>query len=157
MSAHRHHPAGSGHQFAAALHQLPPWAVPAVVVVGLFLLVAVVRKIRAGFAPQLDRQRLFTQAQRLRCFQRAGNRCEHKPLLGFRCREVPTQGDHIYPWSRGGATVMSNQAAMCRRHNAKKSNRIPSPLYVWRLERRRRSYFPLHEDPRVEWRIGVGR
>lgn len=53
-------------------------------------------------------------------------------------------------------TALSSRP-LCQRHNARKSNRTPSPLYIWRLERRRRAYFPASENPRVEWRMGVGR
>lgn len=121
-----------------------------VVVVLIFALRLVVGKGR-----QKDPQRVFTTAQRMRGFQRAGNRCEHKPLIGWRCRTPASQGDHIYPWSRGGATSMSNFQGMCAMHNNRKSDHVPGILYIWRLERRRRKYFPPHEYAEVIWKIGV--
>ncbi|MGW3973916.1 HNH endonuclease [Streptomyces ardesiacus] len=51
-----------------------------------------------------------------------------------------TEADHIHPWSRGGATELWNGQMLCRRHNRRKSNRVPSPLYHWRLARRRKKY-----------------
>lgn len=123
------------------------------VAVGCVLLWQASRWIRSHTPVHKDPKRLFTHAERMRAFQRAGNRCEHKPLLWFRCSRAPTAGDHIYPHSRGGATVMSNCQALCRQHNSRKSDRPPSALYLARLERRRRSYFPPEEPVRVVWRV----
>jgi 5-methylcytosine-specific restriction endonuclease McrA len=110
-----------------------------------------------GLAPvRKDPKRLFTATERMRCFQRAGNRCEHKALLLPRCSRAPEAGDHVYPHSRGGATVMSNCQALCRAHNSRKSGRVPSALYLARLERRRRSYFPPGEPVKVVWRFRPG-
>ncbi|NKY96547.1 HNH endonuclease [Nocardiopsis alborubida] len=88
-----------------------------------------------------DPQRLFTWEQKKTLLARARWRCEHKHPLWPRCRAVTgLQADHIVPWSRGGATALGNGAALCQRHNARKSNRMPSPLYRWRLRQRRRKY-----------------
>ncbi|MEG3615206.1 HNH endonuclease [Isoptericola haloaureus] len=103
-------------------------------------------------APRRDPVRRFSASQRRAIFDRAGSRCEHKPLLGPRCAEVPTHGDHVYPWSRGGATVLSNAQALCARHNRRKGARVPGAWYLRRLQRRRRDYFPPGEDPEVVWR-----
>lgn len=90
-----------------------------------------------------DRQRLFTWQQKQALLIRAGHRCEHKPLLGRRCRVTSRlQADHIVPWSRGGPTETWNGQVLCRRHNRSKSNLVPGPLYRWRLERQRRRYRP---------------
>lgn len=88
-----------------------------------------------------DPQRLFTWEQKKILLTRARWRCEHKHPLWSRCRATTgLQADHVVPWSRGGATALVNGAALCQRHNARKSNRIPSPLYRWRLRQRRRKY-----------------
>ena len=81
---------------------------------------------------------------------RAGERCEGSIFLTWgRCRGAAEEADHIYPWSKGGATVVSNGQALCRRHNSSKSNRTPPWWYVLSLERRRRTYFPAGDDVRV--------
>src|SRR5699024_4403465 len=85
----------------------------------------------------------------------AGLRCERKPLLCHRGTNTPTQGDHIYPWSKGGRTVMSNQQALCPFHNARKSGSVPSRMYILRLQWRRRRYFPGDVPTRVEWQAGA--
>lgn len=47
---------------------------------------------------------------------------------GYACRTCGTtvdlQIDHVHPHSRGGLTVLWNLQALCRSHNASKSNRI---------------------------------
>lgn len=109
---------------------------------------------RAGSARvQRDPQRMFSAAQRVAIFRRAGNRCEHKATFG-RCTAGPTHADHIYPWSKGGATTLANGAALCARHNLSKGARTPSGIYKWRLERSRRSYFPTGMPCDVVWKVG---
>src|SRR5699024_8150081 len=119
-------------------------------------LVAIVLASPAGGASETrDPQRAFTAAERREAFERAGLRCEHKPLLWHRCTNTPTQGDHIYPWSKGGRTAMSNQQALCPFHNARKSGSVPTRMYIYRLQWRRRRYFPDGTSPQVEWRPGA--
>lgn len=125
------------------------------VVLGALLVLYVLIRSKLGRRVHKDVQRVFTTTQRLAGFRRAGNQCEHKPLLLPRCRSAPTHGDHIYPHSRGGATTMSNLQAMCARCNLKKSAKVPSAAYIWRLERRRRRYFPPGEPVEVVWKQAV--
>lgn len=99
--------------------------------------------IRARHLRWRDPARLFTWEQKRRLLAGAGHRCEHKPILGRRCRTTSgLQADHVIPWSRGGATELWNGQVLCRRHNKAKSNLIPSPLYLRRLARLRRHYGP---------------
>jgi 5-methylcytosine-specific restriction endonuclease McrA len=130
-----------------------------VIVVGVILaflfLILLLRRYASGAMVQRDPQRDFSAAQRREGFARAGHRCEHKPLLWLRCTAAPTHGDHIYPHSRGGATSLANFQALCARHNLAKADRAPSRFYIWYLERRRRRYFRVPEQARVEYRIGV--
>lgn len=134
--------------------QIPePEGVIGGIAVALAALAGISRWLR-GLAPvRKDQKRLFTNAERTRGFQRAGNRCEHKPLFLPRCSRAPEAGDHVYPHARGGSTVMSNFQALCRVHNLRKSDKIPSALYLARLERRRRRYFPPGEPVKVVWRF----
>lgn len=91
------------------------------------------------FLPR-DPVRIFTADQKRYLMAQAGARCEHRPLLWFRCfRNTRLQADHIMPWSRGGRTTIENGQMLCATHNRRKTNRIPSPLYRARI-RLRRSY-----------------
>lgn len=108
-----------------------------------------------GATDSRDPRRVFTAAERREAFQRAGLQCEHKPILWSRCTNTPTQGDHIYPWSKGGRTAMSNQQALCPFHNARKSGSVPTRIYIYRLQLRRRRYFPDGTSPLIEWRPGT--
>ncbi len=45
--------------------------------------------------------------------------------------------------------------ALCAHHNTSKGATIPSRLSIWRLERRRRRYFPPNESVKVNWHIGA--
>lgn len=87
-----------------------------------------------------DPVRLFTWTQKKALIEQARGRCEHKPMLWRRCSEPGTDADHVTPWSKGGATELYNGQLLCRRHNRRKSNHLPGPLYRWRLQRRRRRY-----------------
>lgn len=130
-----------------------PWLL---IPVAVALVVCVVLASPAGGACESrDPRRGFTVAERRAAFERAGHRCEHKPLLWHRCTNTPTQGDHIFPWSRGGRTTMSNQQALCPFHNSRKSGTVPTRLYILRLQWRRRRYFADGTPPRVQWRTGA--
>lgn len=117
----------------------------------LVLVVAALFFRGAGGQVQKDPQRAFSSEQRVRIHARAGHRCEHISALGFRCKAKGTQADHIYPHSRGGATSLANAQSLCGYHNLRKSAQIPSRFYMWRLERRRRHYFPDGERVDVYW------
>ena len=130
-----------------------PWILLPIAVA--LLVVIILASPAGGGSETRDPQRLFTAAERREAFERAGLRCEHKPLLWHRCTNTPTQGDHIYPWSKGGRTAMSNQQALCPFHNARKSGSVPSRMYMLRLQWRRRRYFPDGTSPRIEWRTGA--
>lgn len=110
---------------------------PALIVVG-GLIVAVLM-FRSEHIPR-DLQRTFTTDQKAAASDRCGHQCEHKPMFWRRCREVPTHGDHIVPWSRGGRTDTANLQMLCQRHNLRKGALMPSRFYRWRLARRRRNY-----------------
>lgn len=130
-----------------------PWILLPVAVA---VLVCLMLTSAAGGASSFrDPRRTFTAAERREAFERAGLQCEHKPILWRRCTNTPTQGDHIYPWSKGGRTAMSNQQALCPFHNSRKSGSVPTRMYILRLQQRRRRYFPDSSSPLVEWRSGA--
>ena len=124
----------------------------ALAVIGFVIIVVLlVRTARAKRPVQTDPQRMFTAAQRAEAKRRAGGRCEHS-FWGMRCHRPGEHADHIYPWSRGGATAMSNCQSLCQHHNLAKSAKIPSRFYISALARRRRAYFPEGIQTAVEWR-----
>ena len=113
---------------------------PILLVVGA--LVALVASPLPGRGPRLfqrrDPWRGFKFAARQAVMARAGGRCEAPVLLAWgRCHDAATEVDHIYPWSRGGPTVVTNGQALCRNHNRRKSNLRPPWWYVVSLENRR--------------------
>lgn len=131
-----------------------PWQgqlVLAFVVIGLLWRLSLIVK---GWMPiSKDTTRLYTHSQRMAATARCGGRCEHKPMFWFRCRETNgLQGDHVYPWSKGGQTIESNLQMLCGPHNRRKTNSVPSRLYIKRLEHRRKRYFPAGADPKVRWK-----
>lgn len=84
-----------------------------------------------------DHQRTFNSRQKAILSNRAGGRCEHKHPLWVRCMKPGAHADHVIPWSKGGPTTAFNGQWLCRRHNLRKSALYPSPVYRWRLARRR--------------------
>lgn len=125
-----------------------PWLIAVVAIMIVLVVVS-----RRGRVAQRDTKRMFTQTERMEASRRAGGRCEHKSPFWFRCKSPGAHGDHIYPWSRGGSTTMTNHQWLCAPHNLRKSNHVPSRMYIWRLEQRRKKYFPAEIDPRVDWHI----
>lgn len=121
--------------------------------IGIVALLTVLRFPMPGRGPGRqgrDPWRGYRFEARRRVLDRAGGRCEGTAFLVWgRCDQAATEVDHVYPWSRGGATIVGNGAALCRHHNRAKSSWPPPWWYVQSLERRRRAYFPAGEDVRV--------
>lgn len=103
-----------------------------------------------GWFARRDPWRGFKYEARRIVLSRAGGRCEAAAFIAWgRCRQIADQVDHVYPWSKGGATIVSNGQALCAHHNRSKASRTPPWWYVLSLERRRRCYFPESADVRV--------
>ena len=137
--------------FWAGMQPMLPYLVP--LIIGLIVLTAPLPG-RGPASHRRDPWRTFKYDARRMVFARAGNRCEAAALVFFgRCSEAAADADHVYPWSRGGATVVSNAQALCRGHNRSKSNLKPPWWYVLLLERRRRDYFPAGADVKVCGRL----
>jgi hypothetical protein len=97
-----------------------------------------------------DIWRGFKYAPRQTVLSRASGRCEGAAFIAWgRCSAPAVQVDHVFPWSRGGPTVVSNGQALCAGHNRSKGAMTPPWWYVLSLERRRRTYFPEGVDARV--------
>lgn len=131
------------------MSSIPWWAVPVTPLVVVMLLTLL---MRGRFSVQADPQRLFDAGQRAEARRRAGGQCEHKPMLWSRCRNKGEQADHIYPWSKGGWTTLDNAQSLCTACNQRKGGKVPSQLYIHRLQRRRRRYFPPDCNPKVRWK-----
>lgn len=131
---------------------------PILVVVAVLLVV--LASPLPGRGPRLfqrrDPWRAFKFATRRAVMARAGGRCEAPMLLAWgRCQDPAIEIDHIYPWSRGGPTVVSNGQALCAAHNRRKSSLRPPWWYVVSLERRRASYVGPGAESRVLGRMNT--
>lgn len=135
--------------------------IPQPLIIGIIILVCLIayKAIAARHQPNSyvqDPRRDFTKAERRTGFERAGNRCEMSGPLGFgRCRRPAQHGDHHYPWSRGGATNLSNFVAACAPCNLSKSNKIPTRSATRGITRRRKRYFPQHTPTDTGSRYGL--
>lgn len=121
--------------------------------IAITVVIVVHRFPMPGRGPGFQRRdpwRGFKFEARRKVMDRAGGRCEGTAFLAWgRCRKKATEVDHVYPWSKGGATIVSNGQALCTHHNRSKSSWTPAWWYIASLERRRRTYFPTGEDVRV--------
>ncbi|WP_430869231.1 HNH endonuclease [Demequina aurantiaca] len=106
-----------------------------------------------GRGPRSSRRdpwRVFKYSPRAEVLNRAGGRCEGAFILFWgRCGNAAAEADHVFPYSKGGPTVVSNAQALCKSHNLRKGNMIPPWWYIRGLEKRRHSYFPEGSDVRV--------
>ncbi len=132
---------------------LEPFA-PTIVTM-LALWIAVVTPLPGrGPRGKRDPWRSFKYGARREVMERAGGRCEAQVLLLWgRCDKSATDADHIYPWSKGGPTIVSNGQALCRSHNVSKGSVTPAWWKLVGLERRRRGYFPGGHGIRVSARM----
>lgn len=143
--------------FASFFNGLQPFLpLLSVLVIGLLLAGSPL----PGRGPRLfqrrDPWRGFKFALRRTVMDFASGRCEAPVFLAWgRCRAAATEVDHVYPWSRGGPTVVSNGQALCRDHNRRKSNLRPPWWYVLALERRRKAYYPPGTGARVLARMNA--
>lgn len=117
---------------------------------GIYALVAAPLPGRGPGIQSRDVWRSFRFEVRRAVMARAGGRCEAPAFfLWGRCAAPAVEADHVYPWSKGGATTESNGQALCHRHNRSKSNLTPPWWYLLGLERRRARYFPAGVAVRV--------
>ena len=121
------------------------------IAIGMFLVVARFPMLRRGpNSSNRDGWRGFKYAPRRTVLTLAGHRCEGAAFVAWgRCSSPAVEVDHVFPWSRGGPTVVSNGQALCAAHNRSKGAMNPPWWYVRSLERRRRGYFPEGVDVRV--------
>jgi hypothetical protein len=89
-----------------------------------------------------DPVRLFTAEQKRMIYRACNNQCEYPRLILGRCKRSAQEVDHIYPWSKGGMTIIENASCLCHHHNIHKTNKWPSRRYIRALSRNRIQYFP---------------
>ncbi|QYF91407.1 HNH endonuclease [Arthrobacter sp. PAMC25284] len=132
--------------YAFAVPMLEAAIVPAILTVVLRIVAAV---IRSRDRRRRDPLRRFTSQQRREGMTRAGGRCEMEAAFWRRCTRRAEQGDHFYPWSKGGSTTVLNFVAACPRCNGAKAARIPTPWTQRKLENRRLAYVASPDAARV--------
>lgn len=111
-------------------------------IAGLVIVISVISRFQRNRKKPTDPTRLFSAVQRTEGFARAGNRCELEVIPFVRCRRAAHHGDHFLPWSKGGSTTMGNFVAACAKCNTSKGSKVPTGFATFRLEMRRRNYFP---------------
>jgi len=86
-----------------------------------------------------DAHRVYSSAIKEKYSQLCGNRCEGIGLV-FRSKHEghDLQGDHWYPYSRGGATTEKNLVMLCPKCNRKKTNHVPTFLQTNAIRFRRK-------------------
>lgn len=109
-------------------------------IIGLGVALAVFAAAMTFKRSRRDPQRFFSYTQKRALYDQARDQCEHKYPLWRRCHARGKEADHVMPWSRGGRTMLGNGQILCKKHNRRKSNHIPTPVYRWRLSRRRLNY-----------------
>lgn len=87
-----------------------------------------------------DPRRLFSDTDKRWCYGAAGGRCEWRGPFG-RCHNAIREFDHWYPWAKGGATARTNLVGLCRKHNRRKSDKVPTLWATRRLAHARRRYW----------------
>jgi len=117
--------------------------------VAIAIATAIIKRLR--IRNQGKYSRTFSFDQKSRVFANANWQCEFDDGLR-RCRNKAEHADHFYPWARGGASSERNLVAACSKHNLSKGAKMPSPALKFRIENRRRSYFPKGADVTAgEW------
>lgn len=137
-------------QVSSWVASTPSWLIALVISSAVVVMVS---KVVESTPARRDDRRIFTVEDRTRSFALAQWRCEHRSVVGLRCSTAAAHADHVVPWSRGGPTILENCQALCVWHNLKKSDRMPSLMYVRQLERRRRRYYPAGQSGKVRWTI----
>lgn len=78
-----------------------------------------------------DAKRLFNEAEKIKIYRRDKGLCqqclkEGKPDKEAQVSWTQYQADHIFPFAKGGQTVIDNGQVLCVYHNARKSAAVPT-------------------------------
>ncbi len=85
----------------------------------------ILRGLLGSLFERTDERRLFSSEQRRILFNSATDRKCTANGCGRRLGWGDFTADHVRPFSKGGRTVLSNAALLCRKHNSAKGNRRP--------------------------------
>lgn len=77
-----------------------------------------------------DNKRLFNEAEKIKIYRRDNGLCqqclaEGKPEKEAQVSWTQYQADHIFPYAKGGQTVIDNGQVLCTYHNVRKSASVP--------------------------------
>ena len=78
-----------------------------------------------------DTKRLFNEAEKIKIYRRDKGICqqclaEGKPEKEAIVSWTQYQADHIFPYAKGGQTVVDNGQVLCAYHNVRKSAHVPT-------------------------------
>jgi len=79
----------------------------------------------------LDTKRLFNEAEKIKIYRRDKGLCqqclkEGKPDKEAQVSWTQYQSDHIFPFAKGGQTIVDNGQVLCVYHNVRKSATVPT-------------------------------
>lgn len=83
-----------------------------------------------AFNKKKDKKRFFSVIQKEQIWQNSKNKKCCFPKCNRVLKWETATVDHIYPWSLGGATDVSNGQLMCRQHNSMKNNKDFSKYFL---------------------------
>ncbi len=78
-----------------------------------------------------DTKRLFNEAEKIKIYRRDKGLCqqcltEGKPEKEAQVSWTQYQADHIFPFAKGGQTIIDNGQVLCVYHNVRKSATVPT-------------------------------
>lgn len=79
----------------------------------------------------LDNKRLFNEAEKIIIYRRDKGLCQQclkdaKPESEAQVSWTQYQADHIFPYAKGGQTIIDNAQVLCVYHNVRKSATVPT-------------------------------
>lgn len=79
----------------------------------------------------LDNKRLFNEAEKIIIYRRDKGLCQQclkdgKPEKEAQVTWTQYQADHIFPYAKGGQTIIDNGQVLCVYHNVRKSATVPT-------------------------------
>lgn len=78
-----------------------------------------------------DTKRLFNEAEKIKIYRRDNGLCQQcladgKPEKEAQVSWTQYQADHIFPYAKGGQTIVDNGQVLCTYHNVRKSATVPT-------------------------------